>query len=83
MENSYKFFNNKECKYMPCHKGIEADNINCLFCYCPMNAYKDCLGNPAYIQCSDGRTIKTCIGCTFPHKIENYDAVIEFLKRKE
>ena len=31
MENSYRFFENKECQYYPCHKGIE--NMNCLFCY--------------------------------------------------
>ena len=26
-------FENRECKYYPCH---ETDNINCLFCYCPL-----------------------------------------------
>ena len=33
MENSYRFFANKDCKYYPCHQGLEA--FNCLFCYCP------------------------------------------------
>ena len=34
MEHSYKFFENKACKYNPCHEGME--QINCLFCYCPL-----------------------------------------------
>lgn len=33
-KNSYKFFENKECEYYPCHKDMES--INCLFCYCPL-----------------------------------------------
>ena len=36
MENSYKYFKNKDCKYFPCHKGL-SDEFNCLFCYCPMS----------------------------------------------
>jgi len=35
--NSSKFFENKDCKYYPCHKLKE---INCLFCYCPI--YHNC-----------------------------------------
>ncbi|MFW5671451.1 MAG: cysteine-rich small domain-containing protein, partial [Acetivibrio ethanolgignens] len=34
MENSYRFFENRECKYFPCHKGLK--ELNCLFCYCPL-----------------------------------------------
>ncbi|MGN1180093.1 MAG: cysteine-rich small domain-containing protein, partial [Suilimivivens sp.] len=30
MENSHRFFENRECKYFPCHKGLE--DFNCLFC---------------------------------------------------
>ena len=42
MKNSSRFFENKECEYYPCHKGIE--EMNCLFCYCPMNQFENCLG---------------------------------------
>ena len=49
MEASYRFFENKDCKYFPCHQGMEGADFNCLFCYCPMNPYADCLGNPTYI----------------------------------
>ncbi|MCR5607555.1 MAG: cysteine-rich small domain-containing protein [Lachnospiraceae bacterium] len=78
MENSYKFFKNEACKYYPCHKGIE--EINCLFCYCPMYLREKCLGNPKYIKKGD-RTIKVCINCTFPHQVENYEKIMEFLKK--
>lgn len=82
VENSFRFFNNKDCKYMPCHHDIDAENINCMFCYCPMNQYDDCLGNPRYIDKNDGRRVKDCSSCCFPHVPENYDAVIDFLKKK-
>lgn len=77
MDNSYRFFENRDCKYYPCHKGI--NDINCLFCYCPMYRYSDCPGEPRYIE-KGNRTIKVCTECTFPHRPENYDKVIEFLR---
>ena len=79
MENSYKFFENKECQYYPCHKGIE--EINCLFCYCPMYFLKKCPGNPKYIERS-GKKIKNCADCAFPHILENYDKVMAVLKEE-
>jgi len=78
MSNSYCYFENRECKYYPCHKGIE--EMNCLFCYCPMYTYENCPGNPK-IKEKDGRNIKDCTDCIFPHKAENYTAVNEFLKK--
>ena len=77
MEASYRFFENKECKYFPCHKGLEA--FNCLFCYCPMYHKEKCPGNPRYIEKGD-RKIKVCTDCNFPHWPENYDKIIEILK---
>lgn len=79
MDNSHRFFKNTECKYYPCHKGI--DEINCLFCYCPMYASKDCPGKPEYIE-KDEVIIKKCTGCTFPHRAENYDKIMSFIKEK-
>lgn len=78
MENSYRFFENKECQYYPCHKGI--DHQNCLFCYCPLYSMEHCPGEYQYIE-SNGKMIKECSGCTFPHKAENYDVIIEFLSK--
>ena len=79
MENSHCFFENKECKYFPCHKGLE--DFNCLFCYCPLSSRENCPGNPRYVE-KEGRTIKVCTNCIFPHQPENYDSVIQTLRNK-
>ena len=78
MNNSYRFFENKECEYFPCHQGLE--NFNCLFCYCPMYWKDDCPGNPQYIE-KNGKPLKVCTNCTFPHQPQNYEAIIERLKQ--
>lgn len=77
MENSYRFFENRECQYFPCHKGLE--NFNCLFCYCPMYHSPDCPGNPEYRE-KNGKKIKICTNCSFPHQPEHYEQIIHFLK---
>ena len=77
MEQSYRFFENQECKYFPCHKGLE--EFNCLFCYCPMYPIKDCPGTPQFVE-KKGKNIKVCTNCTFPHQPENYDRIVKILK---
>ena len=52
MENSHRFFENRACKYFPCHKGLE--NLNCLFCYCPLYCRENCPGNLKFIE-EEGR----------------------------
>ena len=79
MESSYRFFENRDCKYFPCHEGLK--DFNCLFCYCPMYHIKNCPGNPEFMDIR-GKSIKVCSNCTFPHQPELYDAIIEVLKRK-
>ena len=37
-----------------------------------------CPGNPVYIEIN-GKQIKDCSGCTFPHEPENYDVIMKFL----
>ena len=54
MSDHYKFFSHKQCEYYPCH---QLDEINCLFCYCPLYILKDCKGN--YKMIGD---IKDCSG---------------------
>ncbi|MBQ3009245.1 MAG: metal-binding protein, partial [Oscillospiraceae bacterium] len=34
MKNSFRFFENRDCEYYPCHKTDHP--LNCLFCYCPL-----------------------------------------------
>ncbi len=77
MDNSSAFFENSDCPYYPCHKGIE--HINCLFCYCPLYHLAACPGKPDYVE-KNGRLLKRCTDCTFPHKKENYEKIIEILK---
>lgn len=80
MENSYKYFENRACKYYPCHKR-EGEGFNCLFCYCPMYTREDCLGKPEYWE-RDGRRIKVCTNCDFPHRPESYEKIMAFLREK-
>jgi Zn-finger protein len=62
----YKFTQNRNCEYFPCHK-IKEDEFNCLFCYCPLYVLKDkCGGNPQFFE--DGT--KSCKNCVKPHMKE-------------
>lgn len=79
MEHSHKFFENKACKYFPCHEGVE--EFNCLFCYCPLYAKETCIGNPDFLEIK-GRVVKDCSNCTFPHKPENYDKIIAHMSKE-
>lgn len=80
MENSYRFFENRACKYFPCHMGVE--ELNCLFCYCPLYHQKNCPGNPKFVE-KEGQTVKVCADCTFPHQPEMYDVVVRLLKNRK
>lgn len=79
MDNSHKYFENRTCRYFPCHK--KDGDFNCLFCYCPMYVYEDCPGNPEYAD-KNGKKIKICTNCSFPHAPENYEYIMQFLKNK-
>ena len=82
-KNSYKFFQNKECEYFPCHKVECVDNFNCLFCYCPLYLQKNCIGTPSYFLDPKGQKIKDCSQCTVVHQPEMYEKVLERLGQKE
>ena len=83
----YKFFQNRECEYFPCHKGVSDETFNCLFCFCPLYTLSDrCGGSFTYTE----NGIKDCSRCVRPQCAENYDkimekmvAVMELAKRKE
>jgi len=79
MENSYRYFENRDCKYYPCHA---MEELNCLFCYCPLYTLEKCPGTYTRIE-KNGKTIKSCLNCTFPHKEENYDILVALLKRAQ
>ncbi|NLY36729.1 MAG: metal-binding protein [Tissierellia bacterium] len=72
MTENYKFNPNQKCEYFPCHKGVEKEDFNCLFCYCPLYLLgEECGGNYSY---HDG--LKDCSGCTKPHDSDSYDFVM-------
>jgi len=75
-QNSYKYFSNFNCCYYPCHSNI--DDLNCVFCFCPLFNYEDCGGNYTLLK----NIIKDCSQCSLPHKADNYIYIIDFLKEK-
>ncbi len=85
MKNSYRFFQNKECEYFPCHKVKNEESFNCLFCYCPLYFHDSCGGNCCYVE-----GIKDCSSCMVPHSENGYDHIVgkimdhnNLLRRKE
>ncbi|MBN1646664.1 MAG: metal-binding protein [Spirochaetales bacterium] len=77
MKNSHRFFENTDCKYHPCHKGLAT--INCLFCFCPLYPYSDCGGNYAILE----NGVKDCQNCTLPHGPDGWERVVSFLEKKQ
>ena len=78
ISDSKRFFANRSCEYYPCHNSDT--DINCLFCYCPLY-HLPCPGN-YQIKEKNGKQIKSCIDCVFPHIPENYDIVIRILQEE-
>lgn len=79
VHNSSRFFENRACAYYPCHRDIE--QINCMFCYCPMYGMEHCPGTPEYKE-TNGRKLKICTNCTYPHQAEHYDAIMKVLTHR-
>lgn len=75
---SYKFFQNIECEFYPCHN---TKDLNCLFCFCPLYNM-DCGGDFVLIEGRDGKPLKDCSGCTLPHSKDGYDYVIKRLTER-
>ena len=75
---NYKFFQHKECEFFPCHPTQNAENFNCLFCYCPLYPLGEhCGGNFSYTE----KGIKNCEKCRIPHRKDNYGFIIEQFQR--
>ena len=73
MEKHYAFFQNRDCEFFPCHADVAEADFNCLFCYCPLYALGDgCGGAFRYTE----KGVKSCEDCAFPHRRENYAAVL-------
>ena len=81
--NSYRFFQNRECEFFPCHEVQDEAAFNCLFCYCPLYLDDNCIGSPEYIITGRGQRIKDCSSCLVVHSPEMYDKVIAHLRRQD
>lgn len=74
MQHCFRFFQNRECEYFPCHPTGCEEEFNCLFCYCPLYTLGEkCGGSFSYTE----RGIKNCTGCIRPHRPEGYDEIIK------
>jgi len=82
MKNNYKFFENVECRYFPCHETIAPAPFNCLFCYCPLYPLGEHCGG-AFEYVGNEKDIKCCSNCAFPHDPNNYDVVVAKLKENK
>ena len=81
--NSYRFFQNRECEFFPCHEVQDEAAFSCLFCYCPLYLDDNCIGSPEYIITGRGQRIKDCSSCLVVHSPEMYDKVIAHLRRQD
>lgn len=77
---SFRYFENRDCPYYPCHK---LEHMNCLFCFCPLYRIPDCGGHYVMIPGKDGRRVKDCSGCLVPHRPEGYDYIIRRLQEDD
>jgi len=77
--DNYKFFSHKQCEFYPCHEGYNDKDMNCLWCYCPLQTKPSCPGirDGSAKFLSNG--YKDCSNCTFPHDKENYNEMLKEL----
>jgi Zn-finger protein len=74
----YKFFQNKECEFFPCHQTEDASSFNCLFCFCPLYCLKDeCGGDFRYMD----NGVKDCTPCARVHNEKSHDYVMRMIDR--
>ncbi|UOY09929.1 cysteine-rich small domain-containing protein [Methanonatronarchaeum sp. AMET6-2] len=74
---SFKFIQNKDCQYFPCHDTNNPDKFNCKFCLCPLY-FTDCDGD--YKILDNG--VKDCSNCMIPHKPGSYDKLIQIISNR-
>ena len=78
MKNNFRFFNNAECGYFPCHKTDSPERFNCLFCYCPLYFFEECGGQYSYTK----NGVKDCTACLIPHAPKGYDHILKKLRER-
>lgn len=60
---SETFFQNRDCRFFPCHKINDETHFNCMFCYCPLYFVRDCGGSFSLLK----NGLKDCTDCVLPH----------------
>lgn len=76
MSEHYKFNQHLKCEFFPCHKGLEREVFNCLFCYCPLYMLGDSCGGDFKIN----HGIKDCSDCLKPHDLDGYAFIMGQMK---
>lgn len=71
------FMQHKQCEWFPCHKVENTEDFNCTFCFCPLYYLDECIGDYTYTK----KGIKDCSNCAIPHLKENYDLIIDCIKK--
>lgn len=78
-DNDHTYFSNRNFHYFPCHKGGNAENFNCMFCYCPLYGLDNsCGGKFTYTQSG----VKDCSNCLLPHSPDGYAYITKKLGSK-
>jgi Zn-finger protein len=80
LENSYKFYRNLDCAYFPCHKNMDSERFNCLFCYCPLYFLGENCGGD-FKKAGACGMIKDCTDCHIPHIPENYERILNVIRK--
>lgn len=76
MSENYKKVQHTQCEFFPCHKGLDHETFNCLFCYCPLYMLgNECGGN---FKVTNG--VKDCSDCLKPHDAESYAYIMSKMK---
>jgi Zn-finger protein len=61
----------------PCHAAADAENFNCLFCYCPLYTLGEQCGGD-FMYTANG--LKDCSHCVLPHDPDKYGTITERLR---
>ena len=79
MSTNYKCFSHRDCEFYPCHRNADPGPFQLPFLLLSLYFLgRECGGE--YRLLDNG--VKDCSDCLFPHRPENYDAVVQKLQQK-
>ncbi len=83
MQTNNAFFQNKDCEYFPCHKGLDKEKFNCMFCYCPLYMLGDKCGGNYKILAGGIKDCSDCVLCHSPTAADYISAKFGLIKDAE